>query len=144
MKEEGSTSTPDAQVRSAESVARMPKALRALALRLGSEFAGLSGNARHRLAAACDGFAEGIQAAEDAPEGGVNLRPWARFLLSALFVLLLTEDESPLSEEDEGWLVAEIEGNLADARTLLEARAGAPPAPTLPQPPPLVTELRRL
>lgn len=121
----------------------MPEALRTLAQHLGQEYAGLSGTARRRLAAACDGFAEVIQAAEDAADGGINLRPWARFLLSALFVLRLTEDAGPLSPEDEGWLLGEIEGSLDEARALLAAHAGTPRSAS-PEPPPLMSHVARL
>jgi hypothetical protein len=119
---------------SAATKARMPMALRALADRLGSSFGGLSAGARARLAAACLTFADVIQAGEDAPDGGVNLRPWPRFLLSALFSLELTVDVLTITEADEAWLVAEVEADVDGARALLLARTGIAPAcaPTVP------------
>ena len=121
---------------SAESKARMPAALRALGDRLARPFGGLSAPARARLVSACTSFADMIEAGEDAPGDGINLRGWPRFLLSALFALELTVEVLPLSAEDEAWLVAEIQADLGEARALLEARAGVErPAP---RPPPLL------
>jgi hypothetical protein len=114
---------------------RMPVALRALADRLGGPFGGLSAGARTQLAAACHAFACLIEAGEDMPDGGANLRPWPRFLLSALFSLELTRDALPLTHDDEAWLVAEVEADLGEARALLEERTGAPRTAVPPRPP---------
>jgi hypothetical protein len=121
--------------------ARMQLALRALGERLGGAFAGLSADTRERLATACSVFASLIEAAEDAPDGGVNLRAWPRFLLSALFSLELTADALPLAEEDEAWLVAEIESDVKHAETHFRLSTGRDLAP--PRPPALVSELLR-
>src|SRR5258707_358994 len=103
---------PTAPTPSVASKARMPAALRTLAVRLDDPLGGLSAGARTRLSAACSTFAWLIEAGEDLPEGSLNLRPWPRFLLSALFALELTVEALPLSEGDEAWLVAEVEADL--------------------------------
>jgi hypothetical protein len=127
---------------SAASKTRMPAALRALAERLGGSFGGLSPGARERLAAACMTFAELIEAAEDAPGGGVNLRAWPRFLLSALFSIELTADAQPLAEEDEAWLVLEVETDVNEARAHLPLSARSPKTDP-PEPPGPVSTLIR-
>jgi len=128
---------------SATQKGRMPAALRALTVRLDGRFGGLSEGARERLAAACATFAWLIEATEERPEGSPNLRPWPRFLLSALFSLELTADGLPLSEDDEAWLVAEVEADLGEARALFQVHLGQPPTPVPPRPPLPVSQIIR-
>jgi hypothetical protein len=126
---------PGGQASPIETAARIPAAFRALAVRLHGPFAHLSAGTRHRLASACDAFAELIEAAYDARGGGNDVRSWARFLLSALFSLELTDHVLPLSAEDEAWLLAEVEADLGEARARAEARLGRLRSPVPPRPP---------
>lgn len=113
---------------------RMPTDLRALALCLASPFAGLSTRARRRLALRCDGFAELIEAQGALPDAVDDLRSWPRFLLSALFALRSAEDAPPLSEQDEAWMVAEVEADFGEALALFEVHTGRPRSPIPPRP----------
>ncbi len=135
--------TPMVPACSPSASSRMPAALRVLGARLGGPFGGLSDGARDRLAEACLAFAALIEAGEIAPDGGVNLRPWPRFLLSALFALELTADALAMTEEDEAWLIAEVEADLGEARALLQERRGEPRTPVPPRPPLPVSRLIR-
>jgi hypothetical protein len=129
---------------------RMPAALRALAAQLEGPFAGLAAGTRASLGAACATFAELIEVAEDAPDGGGNARPYARFLVSALATIQLTATELPLTEDEERLFVTLVEADLADARAFVGAsrrhgaeRAGERAAAETPQPPPPVSQLLR-
>ncbi|XYH92848.1 hypothetical protein ACMHYB_33895 [Sorangium sp. So ce1128] len=113
---------------------RMPTELRALALCLADPFAGLSESARRRLALRCNGFAELIQAQGTLADAGDDLRSWPRFLLSALFALRAAHDASQLSEQDEAWMVAEVEADFGEALALFDARTGGPRGPVPPRP----------
>ncbi|WP_433933643.1 hypothetical protein AB3662_04640 [Sorangium cellulosum] len=113
---------------------RMPTDLRALALCLAGPFAGLSEGARRCLALRCDGFAELIQAQGAVAEAGDDVRSWPRFLLSALFALRSAGDAPPLSEQDEAWMVAEVEADFGEALARFEARTGRPPSRIPPRP----------
>jgi hypothetical protein len=129
---------------------RMPAALRALAAQLEGPFAGLAAGTRASLATASATFAELIEAAEDAPDGGGNARPYARFLVSALATIQLTALDMPLTEDEERLLVVLVEADLADARAFVGAgrghadeHAGDHGAAETPPPPPPVSQLLR-
>ncbi|WP_437588665.1 hypothetical protein [Sorangium sp. So ce1000] len=103
---------------------QMPADLRALALCLGGPFAGLSRASRRRLAFLCDNFAELLQAEGRLPAAGDSLRAWPRFLLSALFALRFAEEAPSLSDQEEQWLVAEVEAEFREARAAVEGGRG--------------------
>ncbi|WP_437968828.1 hypothetical protein WMF04_05815 [Sorangium sp. So ce260] len=123
------------QAGQAGQVERMPTDLRALALCLAGPFAGLSPRARRCLALRCDGFAELLEAQGTLPDAADELRSWPRFLLSALFALRSAGDAPPLSEQDEAWMVAEVEADFGEALALFEVRTGRPRSPIPPRPP---------
>ncbi|WP_437486923.1 hypothetical protein WME75_04880 [Sorangium sp. So ce1014] len=113
---------------------RMPTDLRALALCLAGPFAGLSKSARWSLARRCDSFAELIETQGALPDAADDVRSWPRFLLSALFALRSAGDAPPLSEQDEAWVVAEVEADFGEALALFEGRTGRPRSPIPPRP----------
>lgn len=114
---------------------KMPTALRALARSLGAEsFTGLSMGASRRLTLACNGFAELIQAAEEAPDAGLTLKGSARFLVSALTSIRSTDGALPLSEQDEAWMIAEIESELGEAIAMFDVQMGRPRGTAPPRP----------
>lgn len=103
----------------------LPTDLGALARCLGGPFAGLSSMARRRLAFLCDGLAALIHAQGHRPGAGDDARSWPGFLLSALFALRSVEEASPLSEQDEAWVVAEVEAGFAEASAVFGGRAAS-------------------
>jgi hypothetical protein len=100
----------------------MPGALRDLALGIGADpFAGLTAGAIRRLVTACHGFAALIEA-----EPGANARFGPCFLMSVLSSFRGREGEPPLSDQDEAWVISEVESELGEARARIDVRAGRP------------------
>ncbi|WP_437728712.1 hypothetical protein [Sorangium sp. So ce861] len=106
---------------------RLPTDLRALARCLGGPFAGLSSRGRRRLAFLCDGLAVLSQAQEHRPGAGDDARSWPGFLLSALFALRYDEEASPLSAQDEAWVLAEVEADFREALAAFGVRTEVHP-----------------
>ncbi len=100
----------------------MPGALRDLALGIGAHpLAGLTASAVRRLVSACQAFAVLIEA-----EPGADACFGPCFLMSVLSSLRGREGEPPLSDQDEAWVISEIESELVEARARMDARAGRP------------------
>jgi hypothetical protein len=96
----------------------MPGALRQLALGMGaSPLAGLTTGAAGRLVSAFHAFAALIEAD---PVADARFGPC--FLVSMLSVLR-RRGGAPLSEQDEAWVIAEVESELDEARARMVARA---------------------
>jgi hypothetical protein len=111
----------------------MPGALRDLALGIGTRpLAGLTAVAVRRLVSACHAFAALIEA-----EPGADARFGPCFLVSVLSSLRGREGEPPLSNQDEAWVISEVESELGEARARMDVRAGrrwSPPAACPPFP----------
>ncbi|MDC0680842.1 hypothetical protein [Sorangium atrum] len=101
---------------------RLPTDLRALARSLGGPFAGLSSRARWRLASLCDGLAVLIQAQDHHRGAGDSVRSWPGFLLSSLLALRFDGEASPLSAQEEAWVVAEVEADFEEAFAAFRVR----------------------
>ncbi len=115
--------SPPATCHGAPSAGPMPGALRDLALGMWARpFAGLTAGAVRRLVSACHAFAALIEAGADARSGPC-------FLVSALSALRGREGELPLSDQDEAWMISEVESELGEARARMDARAGRPCSP---------------
>jgi hypothetical protein len=115
----------------ATSVGPMPSALRDLALGMGARpVAGLTSSAVRSLVSACHAFASLIEA-----EPGADARFGPCFLMSVLSSLRARESEPPLSDQDEAWVISEVESELGEARARMDARAGRPWSPPAARPP---------
>ena len=109
----------------------MPGALRDLALGIGARpLAGLTAGAVRHLASACHAFAALIEA-----EPGAEARFGPCFLLSVLSSLGGRQGEPPLSDQDEAWVISEVESELVEARARMDARAGRPCSRPVARPP---------
>jgi hypothetical protein len=99
----------------------MPGALRALALGIVARpLGGLTAGADQRLVSACHAFAALIEA-----EPGADVRFGPCFLVSVLSTLRRREGEPPLSDQDEAWMISEVESSLCAARARMDARGAA-------------------
>ncbi|KYG04403.1 hypothetical protein BE21_46950 [Sorangium cellulosum] len=67
------------------------------------------------------------QAQEHRPGAGDDVRSWPGFLLSALFALRSDEEAPPLSEQDEAWVVAEVEADFREALAAFGVRTDVHP-----------------
>jgi len=115
----------------ATSAGPMPDALRDLALGVGGRpLAGLTAGALRRLVSACDAFAALIET-----EPGADARFGPCFLLSVLSSLRGREGEPLLSDQDEAWVISEVESELVEARARMDARAGRPCSQPVARPP---------
>lgn len=120
-----SLGSPLATGHGAPSAGPMPGALRDLALGMGDRpLAGLTIGAIRHLVSACHAFAALIEA-----DPGADVRFGPCFLVSALSALRGREGELPLSDEDEAWMISEVESELGEARARKDARAGWPCSP---------------
>jgi len=109
----------------------MPGALRDLALGMETRpLAGLTSGAGRRLVSACHAFAGLIEAAP-----GADARFGPCFLVSVLSALRGREGELPLSDQDEAWMISELESELGEARARMASRAGRPCSPPAARPP---------
>ncbi len=114
----------------ATSAGPMPGALRDLALDIGDHpLAGLTAGAVGHLVSACHAFATLIEA-----EPGADARFGPCFLMSVLSSLRGREGEPPLSDQDEAWMVSEVESELGEARARMDARTGRPWSPRAARP----------
>lgn len=117
--------SPLATCHGAPSAGPMPGALRDLALGMGARpLAGLTAGAARGLVSACHAFAALIEA-DPGPDAGFG----PCFLVSVLSALRGREGELPLSDQDEAWMISEVESELGEARARMDARAGRPCSP---------------
>jgi hypothetical protein len=115
-----SLGSPFATGHRAASAGPMPVALRDLALGLGAcPLGGLTAGAGRRLVSAFHAFAALIEA-----NPGADVRFGPCFLVSVLSALRGREGAPPLSDQDEAWIISEVESELCEAQARTDARAG--------------------